>query len=249
MNPNALNPKAPPFNSNGPGQPSGGVNKVGAISINTSGTAHVPVQKSKVRNATGAPVEGLAMIDSGPNQTLVRRELAEKLGLVGETRRMKMHVAGGGVKIFAVKVFAIKKPCQGARTVSRSALIQFSHLVDIVDDLYVRGSPVDVLLGTDLPEVHHDYKVLAGDPGEPIAKKNIFGSLVLGRIEEEDAVGVILLRFWMKKRRTMISNDYCSRIKLELNPPNIVCVQKKRCANVPLSDKLKNQQKCWRMGE
>ncbi len=99
MDPNALNPKAPPFNSNGPSQHSGGVNKVGAISINTSGTAHVPVQKIKVRNATGVPVEGLAMIDSGSNQTLVRREFAEKLELVGETRRMKMHVAGGGVKI------------------------------------------------------------------------------------------------------------------------------------------------------
>ncbi len=56
-----------------------------------------------------------------------------------------------------------------------------------MDDLYVRGCPVDVLLGTDLPEVHHHYKVLAGDPGEPIAKKNIFGSSVLGRIEEEGA--------------------------------------------------------------
>ena len=89
-----------------------------------------------------------------------------------------------------MKAFAVKKPCQGARTVSRSALIQFPHLIDIVDDLHVRGGPVDVLLGTDLPEVHHDYKVFAGNPEEPITKKNVFGWSVLGRIEKEGAVGV-----------------------------------------------------------
>lgn len=132
----SFNPKAQLFNPSAQDQVSEEPNKVGAISINTLGTAHVPVQKIKVQNVRGVPVEGLAMIDSGYNQTLVRKEFAEKLGLVGETRRMKMHVAGGGIKIedsalveiktspcfdddivFTVKAYAVKKACAGAKTV------------------------------------------------------------------------------------------------------------------------------------
>jgi hypothetical protein len=49
---------------------------------------------------------------------------------------------------------------------------------------------VDILLGTDLPEAHRDFKVLAGNPGEPIAKKNIFGWSVLGNLEENSTPGI-----------------------------------------------------------
>ena len=49
---------------------------------------------------------------------------------------------------------------------------------------------MDILLGTDLPEAHRDFKVLAGNPGEPIAKKNIFGWSVLGNLEENSTPGI-----------------------------------------------------------
>ncbi|CAB4013716.1 Hypothetical predicted protein [Paramuricea clavata] len=38
-------------------------------------------------------------IDSGSNQSLIRKEFADKLGLVGETKKMKMYATGGGIRI------------------------------------------------------------------------------------------------------------------------------------------------------
>lgn len=66
--------------------------------------------------------------------------------------------------VFIVKAFAANKHCHGARTVSRSALIEYPHLIDIVNDLHVPGGPLYILPGTDLPQVHHGYKVLTGNP-------------------------------------------------------------------------------------
>ena len=45
-------------------------------------------------------------------------------------------------------------------------------------------------MGTDLPEAHRDFKVLAGNLGEQIAKKNIFGWSVLGNLEENSTPGI-----------------------------------------------------------
>ena len=193
--PSGLETKASPFKSfkqeSGKEDKS---NEVGTISTNFSGTANVPVQKVKVHGSNGTALQALAMMDSGSNQSLIRKEFAEKLGLVGETKRMKMYVAGGGVKIedsaefdlnispyfdddisFNMTAYSVKKPCQGARTVSKKAVTRFLHLAHIVQDLHLSGGPVNILLGTDLPEAHHDFKVSTGNPGEPIAKKNIFG--------------------------------------------------------------------------
>ena len=44
-------------------------------------------RKLKVRSADGHAIEGLAMVDSGSNQSLIRKEFADKLGLVGETKK------------------------------------------------------------------------------------------------------------------------------------------------------------------
>ena len=63
-------------------------------------------------------------------------------------------------------------------------------MVHVIEDLHLNGGPVDILLGTDLPEAHRDFKVLSGNPGEPIAKKNIFGWSVLGHIDGQVTVGI-----------------------------------------------------------
>ncbi|CAB3986904.1 Hypothetical predicted protein [Paramuricea clavata] len=145
---------------------------------------------------TGKSNQGLAMVDSGSNKSLIRKEFADKLGLVGETKKMKMYVAGGGIRVedsaefdlkispcydedivFNVRAYSVKQPCQAAKTISKK-------------DLHLNGGPVDILLGTDLPEAHRDFKVLAGNPGEPIAKKNIFGWSVLGNLEENSTPGI-----------------------------------------------------------
>ena len=71
------------------------------------------------------------MVDSGSNQSLIRKEFADKLGLVGKTKKMKMYVAGGEIRVedsaefdlkispcydedivFDVRAYSVKKPCQ-----------------------------------------------------------------------------------------------------------------------------------------
>ena len=141
-------------------------NQVGAISANSAGTANVPIQKVKVHGANGYAIEGLAMVDSSSNQCLIRKEFADKLGLIGETKKMKMYVAGGGTRVedsaeldlkispcydedivFDVRAYSMKKPCQAAKTVLKKAVTEFPHLVCIVKELHLSGGPVDILLG------------------------------------------------------------------------------------------------------
>ena len=125
---------------------------------------------------------------------------------------MKMYVAGGGIRVedsaefdlkifpcydedivFDVRAYSVKKPCQAAKTVSKKAVAQFPHLNCVVEELHLGRGPVDILLGTDLPEAHRDFKVLTGNPGEPIAKKNIFGWSVLGHLEDKAAPGIFAI--------------------------------------------------------
>ncbi|CAB4028854.1 Hypothetical predicted protein [Paramuricea clavata] len=183
------------------------------MSAGNAGTANVPTQKVKVHSANGNSIEGLAMVDSGSNKSLIRKEFADKLGLVGESKNMTMYVAGGGIRVddsaefdlkispcydedivFNVRAYSVKQPCQAAKAISKKAVVRFPHLVRIVEDLHLNGGPVDILLGTDLPEAHRDFKVLAGNPGEPIAKKNIFGWSVLGNLGENSTPGIFAVQ-------------------------------------------------------
>jgi hypothetical protein len=122
-----LNPDAQPFKPDQEGATGmGKSNQVGAISACNAGTANVSTQKVKVHSHNGNSIEGLAMVDSGSNKSLIRKEVADKLGLVGETKKMKMYVAGGGIRVedyedivFNVRAYSVKQPCQTAKTISK----------------------------------------------------------------------------------------------------------------------------------
>jgi hypothetical protein len=106
------------------------------------------------------------MVDSGSNKSLIRKEFADKLGLVGETKKMKMHVAGGGIRVedsaefdlkispcydedivFNVRAYSVKRPCQAAKTVSKKAVVRFPHLVRIVEDLHLLMAVQSTFIG------------------------------------------------------------------------------------------------------
>ena len=61
-----LDPNATPLKP--PGRES---NQVGSVSASSAGTACVPIQKVKVHSTDGHAIEGLAMVDSGSNQSLI----------------------------------------------------------------------------------------------------------------------------------------------------------------------------------
>ena len=192
-----LNPFVPPFQPTSTTQTT-----TGAVKVYSLGSTHLPVQLVNVRNAEGDPIKGLAMIDSGSNQTLIRKEFAQKLGLSGDPTKLRMKVAGGGTRcenstkyavnilsadgrdLYDVSCLSLKKVCQGVQALPKEDLKQYPHLTDIEDDVHVLGGPVDLLIGADFVEAHRDLESRVGGPGEPIAKKNIFGWMLLGKFSD-----------------------------------------------------------------
>ena len=109
----------------------------------------LPVQKIKVENLEGEPVEILAMLDTGSNTSLLSKAGAKKLGLSGPKTHLIMNLAGGSkisetseiIEITLVSpseehikkpllVHTVMKPCSSARTISKSLLKKYDHLSD-----------------------------------------------------------------------------------------------------------------------
>jgi hypothetical protein len=161
-----LNPDAQQFKADQEGATgTGKSNQVGAISTGNAGTENVPTLMVKVHSANGNSIERLAMVYIGSNKGLIWKEFAVKLGLVGETKKMKMYVVGGGIRvedsaefdlkiwpcydediIFNVRAYSAKEPCQAAKSVSKKAVVKCPPLVLIVEDLHLNRGPVDNLL-------------------------------------------------------------------------------------------------------
>ena len=55
----------------------------------------LPVQKVKVEDSNEEPIEMLAMLDTGPNSSLLPKAAAKKLGLRGPQMHLTMNLAGG----------------------------------------------------------------------------------------------------------------------------------------------------------
>ncbi|CAB4015909.1 Hypothetical predicted protein [Paramuricea clavata] len=196
-----------------------------------SGTANVPTQKVKVHSANGNSIEGLAMVDSGSNKSLIRKEFADKLGLVGETKKMKMYVAGGGIKVedsaefdlkispcydedivFNVRAYSVKQPCQVAKTISKKAVVRFPHLVRIVEDLHLNGGPVDILLVTDLPEAHLRMPWKPGHPNLPNNRSVAFERMVS---KERQLVKKGKLEVFNKEVKALVDREVVIKLKQE----------------------------------
>ena len=164
-------------------------------------TGLCPVQKVKVMDSGGTPVEMLAMIDSGSNTTLLSKNAAERLGIIGTATHLTMNLAGGEkrsetseiIEITVastteedirktLEVYTIKRPCSAAKTISKGTIEHFSHLKPVANKLHLSGGSIDLLIGTNFVDAFVDIHTLSGEPGEPIAKRNCFGWYVLGQI-------------------------------------------------------------------
>ena len=164
-------------------------------------TGLCPVQKVKVMGSGGTLIEMLAMLDSGSNTSLLSKNAAQRLGITGTATHLTMNLAGGEKKSEAseiieitvastseenirktFEVFTIKKPCSAAKTISKEAIEYFPHLKSVVDKLHLCGGTIDLLIGTDFADAFVDIHTLAGEAGEPIAKRNCFGWYVLGQL-------------------------------------------------------------------
>ncbi len=198
-----LNPDAPPF----PDKENNTANN--NIEINYSKpendvqtvTGLCPIQKIKVADANGVPLDILAMLDTGSNTSLLSKSAATKLGLSGPRTHLTMNLAGGAkksevseiVEITMVSpveedvkktllVHTVNKPCSSAKTVSKKSLVKYAHIKPVLEKLYLSGGSIDLLLGTDFADAFVDVHAIPGQPGEPIAKMNCFGWYVIGQL-------------------------------------------------------------------
>jgi hypothetical protein len=155
-------------------------------------TGLCPIQKTKVADENGVPVDILAMLDTGSNTSLLSKSAATKLGLSGPQTHLSMNLAGGAKKSEVSEIVEItmispieedvKKTllvhtCNGAKTVSKTLLAKYPNLKPVLEKLHLSGGSIDLLLGTDFADAFVDVHAI---PGEPVAKMNCFGWYVLG---------------------------------------------------------------------
>ena len=136
------------------------------------------------------------MLDSGSNTSLLSKNAARRLGLTGSSTHLTMHLAVGERKSEAseviqvivaspteedirktLQVYAVKRPCNSAKIVSRKSIERYPHLKKGVDKLHLSVGTIDLLIGTDFFNAFVDVHTAVGEPGEPIAKRNCFGGL------------------------------------------------------------------------
>ena len=178
-----------------------------------------------------------------------------------------MEIAGGGIRVensaefdlkispcydedivFDVRAYSVKKPCQAAKTVSTKAVAQFPHLACVVEELHLGGGQVDILLGTDLPEAHRDFKVLTGNPGEPIAKKNIFGWSVFGHLEDKAAPGIFAIEIIDEIATQQDIKKLILQDQLGVKPTRYCTCSEKELQECAFIRHVRDLLKCWKMG-
>ncbi|PFX12844.1 hypothetical protein AWC38_SpisGene23132 [Stylophora pistillata] len=102
-----------------------------------------------------------------------------------------------------LEVYAIKKPCSAAKTISKETIKHFSHLKPAANKLHLSGGTIDLLIGTDFVDAFVDIHTLSGEPREPISKCNCFGWYVLGQVNsyriQSVAVGTVRIEDDFKK--------------------------------------------------
>ena len=98
--PPTLDPRAPPFQ-----RPNDGTVNNTADTYVTKQKLDIktvagllPVQKVKVEDSNGEPIEMLAMLDTGSNSSLLSKAAAKKLGLRGPQTHLTMNLAGGSTR-------------------------------------------------------------------------------------------------------------------------------------------------------
>ena len=172
------------------------------IEENRKLTGLLPIQKIKIKDEDGNPLEFIATIDSGSNTSFLSKNAAKKLGLKGCDTHLKMNLAGGKTKAEmseilditvvspgdetiekSMSVYTLTNLCSPAKTISKASVNKYVHLRPISDKSYLGGGKVNLLIGTDFADAFVDIHIIQGMRGEPIAKLNCFGWYLLGEID------------------------------------------------------------------
>ena len=148
------------------------------------------------------------LLDTGADSSLIRRDLAERLGLDGKTENIHLNTPLGeankrctnvtfrvqsldGVEVLDVKTaYTVEAILDGPVSVpSTKTLARWNHLRGV--EFPTATSPgVDVLIGLNVPEAHWVLKQRRGSRGDPYADKTPLGWVLRGPLNKDNQKGI-----------------------------------------------------------
>ncbi|KAK6181003.1 hypothetical protein SNE40_008952 [Patella caerulea] len=179
-------------------------------SINSAGCCQLPVVKVHVQDDYGVTHEAIAMIDSGSQQSLIRKSFANKLRLRG-SQPQDIHIRSAGgcemfekSKIYALKISdvnnsqvyeltasSLETVCGDIPPIENHNLSLYPHLSGLLDLIYCDCRKVDLLIGTNFPTAFKDLgSCCISDENAPIAKQTPLGCVLLGELGQQSLLWI-----------------------------------------------------------
>ena len=141
-------------------------------------------------------VRTFALVDSGSNTTLVKRDLIDKLGIQGSHSPFSVNTLNGTQshqhellckfqvssddRKECITVEALTVPDIPIQASSKSSFKEdWPHLRDI-NIQSVANKPIEIVIGTDCPEMFWSLDERRAGHKEPIARRTLLGWIVLG---------------------------------------------------------------------
>ena len=154
-------------------------------------------------HSQGNTVDTYAVLDPGSDSTLIRKDLAERLQLVGETYRLNINTVGNEATtqnldrvsfslsskeqpdpVMVHGAWVIKKLNIPSFKLSKKRTVeQWNHLSD-VDLPELQGGDVMILIGADMAHLLIHLEVRQGRRDEPIAVKTPLGWTLFGNVNQ-----------------------------------------------------------------
>ena len=139
-----------------------------------------------------------ALLDSGANTTLIRKDIIKRVGIDGSTTELKINTINGELSIDAVKcdfvinsmdstdsvkvtgAFAVEGlPIKLKASCRNNIAKKWPHLIDV--PMYKgNGEPVVMIIGCDQPKAHWVRDIRLGGESQPFGMKTPLGWIVLG---------------------------------------------------------------------
>lgn len=174
----------------------------------TSCPTHLQIVPVTLKNTKGdIEVHTNAMLDSGSDTSLIRKDIAEKLNLSGVKTTMNLSNVVSKTKKVSSEIvsFNILPEIENCNyfTIDHAIVMNtlniphnkidnvvknnYKHLHDIsFPTLY--QSDVTVLIGADHPELHLHQEFKTGNPGDPVAVKTKLGWMLMGGKRKENNI-------------------------------------------------------------
>ena len=165
----------------------------------------VPIE---IHGPKGDVITTHALLDNCSQRSLLRDDIAEKLGIHGQERGVDLTSVcdknkvvfqevdfdisskGGGDQFSVENAYVVPKdtfnmPAQPPPPVTHNGE-KFTHLDGILDDLEeVKAEQISILVGADVPESLLPVEVRRGTRGEPLAIKTVFGWTLFGVVKTQ----------------------------------------------------------------